>query len=122
MPEDFEDRPTVPDRVIRRSERPEKIKKIKPADEGKSAARMWAETVVDVVAIAVAGALAWAGKVNGDFALFVIALLAGVRIMDLMGGRGGGPGGGLTALVLGGFTGIGHTAADALRRVGVLHG
>lgn len=69
-----------------------------PPREPKSTAQLIAETIVDVLAIAVIGGLAFTGKVSGEFALGLVALLAGVRVSDLVGSRSAG---GLTALVIG---------------------
>jgi hypothetical protein len=85
----------------------------------KPTAQVIAESVVDLVAILVVGFLAYAGKVNADFALGLVALLAGVRLSDMLGGRGGPPGdgpaggGGLAALVVGAVLATGET----MRRV-----
>lgn len=64
-----------------------------PPGPPKSNLQRTLETIVDLAAIAVAGGLAWVGKVDGNVALLIIALLAGVRVSDLVSARSGGTGG-----------------------------
>jgi len=65
-----------------------------PPGPPKSTLRQVLEAVVDLAAIAVAGGLAWVGKVDGNVALVVVSLLAGVRVSDLVSAKstgGSGP-------------------------------
>lgn len=57
-------------------------------------------TLVDLVAIAGTLYLANSGKVGGEAALCLVALLAGVRLSDLVGAKNAAKTGGLAALVL----------------------
>lgn len=84
-----------------------------PPREPKSTAQLVAETLVDLVAIAVVGGLAFTGKVSGEFALGLVALLGGVRVSDIVGSRTAGAGGGLAALVLGALHSHGSHVAMA---------
>lgn len=63
------------------------------------------EGITDVVAIAGLVALAWVGRLPGEWAGVLVALLAGVRITDIVAGRGGqlppGGAGGVTGAIVG---------------------
>jgi hypothetical protein len=97
---------------------------VPPPPAGKSSFRTVMESVVDLTAILVVGALAWYGKANSEFALGLIALLAGVRITDVVGTRGGPPspptagGGAALGSVAGAFLALGAGVVEALRRGG----
>ncbi len=90
----------------------------------KSGAQVAAETVVDVLAIAGVVLLAALGKVDGGLAVLVSALLAGVRVTDLLNAQGGGKSGGgsgLAAAVVGIGGVLGHAVAALLRGGGGGH-
>src|SRR4051812_47391310 len=74
------------------ADRPAIVPPPPPSAPEKSHARLIAEAVVDVIAIAATTALAFAGKVPGELALAVIGVLAGVRLSDLVAARSGGSG------------------------------
>jgi hypothetical protein len=94
-----------------------------PPGPPKSTLRQVLEAVVDLAAIAVAGGLAWVGKVDGNVALVVVALLAGVRVSDFVSAKSNG-GGGPTGPGAGGIAGgvlwlIGHLAPRAQHAAGL---
>lgn len=70
-------------------------------------------TLVDLVAIAGTLYLANAGKVGGEAALCLVALLAGVRLSDLVGAKNAAKTGGLAALTLAVLHSYGGHAAIA---------
>ena len=75
-------------------------------------------TLVDLVAIAGTLYLANSGKVGGEAALCLVALLAGVRLSDLVGAKNAAKTGGLAALVLSVLHSYGGHAAIATASVG----
>ena len=75
-------------------------------------------TLVDLVAIAGTLYLANAGKVGGEAALCLVALLAGVRLSDLVGAKNAAKTGGIAALVLTALHSYGGHAAIATASVG----
>lgn len=88
-----------------------------PPGPPKSTLRQVLEAVVDLAAIAVAGGLAWVGKVDGNVALVVVSLLAGVRVSDLVSAKSAG-GSGPAGPGVGGIAGgvlwlLGHIAPRA---------
>lgn len=97
-----------------------------PPGQSKSTLRHVLEAVVDLAAIAVAGGLAWVGKVDGNVALVVVSLLAGVRVSDLVNARSGGnsgpggPGGPAAGGIAGGVLWLlGHLAPRAQHAAGL---
>lgn len=76
-----------------------------PGAPAKSNVQRIVEGVTDVVAIAGLVALAWIGRLPGEWAGVLVALLAGVRITDIVAGRGGqlppGGAGGVTGAIVG---------------------
>lgn len=97
-----------------------------PPGQSKSTLRHVLEAVVDLAAIAVAGGLAWVGKVDGNVALVVVSLLAGVRVSDLVNARSGGnsgpgsPGGPSAGGIAGGVLWLlGHLAPRAQHAAGL---
>ena len=95
-----------------------------PAPSPAAKAASVAASIVDLVAILVVGGLAYVGKVNGDFALGLIGLLAGVRVMDVFGGKGGPPAGGMPVGTVGPAAFLIATAGalvEGARRLGSPH-
>lgn len=94
-----------------------------PPSQSKSTLRQVLEAVVDLAAIAVAGGLAWVGKVDGNVALVVVSLLAGVRVSDLVsakGNSGSGPAGPGAGGIAGGVLWLlGHLAPRAQHAAGL---
>jgi len=94
-----------------------------PPGQSKSTLRHVLEAVVDLAAIAVAGGLAWVGKVDGNVALVVVSLLAGVRVSDLVSAKnagGSGPGGPTADGIAGGVLWLlGHLASRAQHAAGL---
>lgn len=94
-----------------------------PPGPPKSTLRQVLEAVVDLAAIAVAGGLAWVGKVDGNVALVVVSLLAGVRVSDLVSAKstgGSGPAGPGAGGIAGGVLWLlGHLAPRAQHAAGL---
>ncbi len=94
-----------------------------PPGPPKSTLRQVLEAVVDLAAITVAGGLAWVGKVDGNVALVVVSLLAGVRVSDLVSAKstgGSGPGGPGAGGIAGGVLWLlGHLAPRAQHAAGL---
>lgn len=94
-----------------------------PPGQSKSTLRHVLEAVVDLAAIAVAGGLAWVGKVDGNVALVVVSLLAGVRVSDLVSAKnagGSGPAGPGAGGIAGGVLWLlGHLAPRAQHAAGL---
>lgn len=93
-----------------------------PPGPPKSTLRQVLEAIVDLAAIAVAGGLAWVGKVDGNVALVVVSLLAGVRVSDLVAAKsnGGGPSGPGAGGIAGGVLWLlGHLAPRAQHAAGL---
>ena len=67
----------------------------------KSRGQTIGESAVDITGIAAVTLLAYVGKVDGNLALLLVLLLAGVRVADLIAvARSGGPGAGGVAGLL----------------------
>lgn len=77
-----------------------------PPAPPKTTAQVVGETIVDLVAIVGTIALSYTGKVGGEFALALVALLAGVRVSDLVTARSGGGGGPGPGAAAGGLAGL----------------
>jgi len=94
-----------------------------PPGPPKSTLRQVLEAIVDLAAIAVAGGLAWVGKVDGNVALVVVSLLAGVRVSDLVSAKsagGSGPAGPGAGGIAGGVLWLlGHLAPRAQHAAGL---
>lgn len=73
-----------------------------------------AGTIVDLLAIGGTLFLASGGKISGEAALAVVALLAGVRLSDLVGVRNAAKGSGLAVLILSALHAHGGHAAIVL--------
>jgi hypothetical protein len=110
----------MPDEIVPKPPEPETrtargLRAVKVVPK-KSTTQVIGETLVDVLAISGVVWLAHGGRVDGNFALFVVALLAGVRAADILGFTGKLGGGGPAAILIS----LGTAAAHAIQRG--LHG